>query len=172
MNLNNFESYIDKKILARGYDYFENDCVSSIEEIDDNYKAEVEGTDLYTVEVELDDKANIIDTQCDYPYDMGEYCKHQVAVFLTLRDMKNNFPGENSHFPQNSTDSEAVLTLFLQYIEQTAARADNRKDYQGVCAIIRNLKKAGGNEQALEIKQKLFNKYANRPAFRDELSRV
>jgi uncharacterized Zn finger protein len=91
MNLNNFESYIDKKILARGFDYYENDNVSSLEEVDENvYEAEVEGTDLYTVEVELDDKANIIDTQCDCPYDMGEYCKHQVAVFLALRDMKNN----------------------------------------------------------------------------------
>jgi hypothetical protein len=67
---------------------------------------------------------------------------------------------------------EEVYTLFLQYIEQTAARAGNRKDYQTVCGIIRNLKKAGGQEQAVEIKQKLFNKYANKPAFRDELSRV
>ena len=67
---------------------------------------------------------------------------------------------------------EEVYMLFLQYIEQTTARAGNRKDYQGVCAIIRNLKKAGGKEQALEIKQKLFNKYANRPAFRDELTRI
>jgi len=91
MNLFNFESYIDKKILARGFDYYENDCISSLEEVDENvYEAEVEGTDLYIVEVELDDKANIIDTQCDCPYDMGEYCKHQVAVFLALRDMKNN----------------------------------------------------------------------------------
>ncbi|AEG61727.1 hypothetical protein V6C32_01230 [Desulforamulus ruminis] len=67
---------------------------------------------------------------------------------------------------------EEVYTLFLQHIEQTAASAGNRKDYKGVCAIIRNLKKAGGQEQASEIKQKLFNKYVNRPAFRDELSRV
>jgi len=67
---------------------------------------------------------------------------------------------------------EEVYMLFLQYIEQSAERSSNRKDYQGVCAIIRNLKKAGGKESALEIKQKLFNKYANRPAFRDELSRV
>ena len=110
MNLDNFESYIDKKILARGYDYYENDYVTSVEETGDNvYEAKVEGTELYTVEVELDDKANIVDTQCDCPYDMGEYCKHQVAVFLTLRDMKNNIPVGNSHFPQNSTDSEAVL---------------------------------------------------------------
>lgn len=90
MNLNNFESSIDKKILARGLDYYENDYVSSVEEVEDNvYEAEVEGTDLYIVEVELDDQANIINTQCDCPYDMGEYCKHQVAVFLALRDIKN-----------------------------------------------------------------------------------
>lgn len=66
---------------------------------------------------------------------------------------------------------DEVYTLFLQHIEQTAARAGSRKDYQRVCAIIRNLKKAGGQKQVSEIKQKLFNKYANRPAFRDELSK-
>jgi uncharacterized Zn finger protein len=100
MNLNNFENHIDKKIFARGYDYYENDYVTSVEKIDDNeYEAEVEGTELYTVEVELDDKSNIIDTQCDCPYDMGEYCKHQVAVFLALRDMKNNIPSSNNHIP-------------------------------------------------------------------------
>ena len=110
MNLNNFENHIDKKIFARGYDYYENDYVTSVEKIDDNeYEAEVEGTELYTVEVELDDKSNIIDTQCDCPYDMGEYCKHQVAVFLALRDMKNNIPSSNNHIPKNSMDSEVAL---------------------------------------------------------------
>ncbi|MEW9124722.1 MAG: hypothetical protein AB2421_18570 [Thermotaleaceae bacterium] len=67
---------------------------------------------------------------------------------------------------------EEVYDLFLKHIEQKASRAGNRRDYQGVCASIRNLKKAGGKDQALEIKQKLFVKYANRPALRDELTRV
>ena len=67
---------------------------------------------------------------------------------------------------------EEVYIVYGEHIERTAAYAGNRKDYQRVCAIIRNLKKAGGKEQALEIKQKLFKEYANRPAFRDELSRV
>ncbi len=110
MNLNNFENYIDKKILARGYGYYENDRVFSIEEIGKNeYEAEVEGTDLYLVEVELDEENNIIDTQCDCPYDMGEYCKHQVAVFLALRDMKNDLPCRNSRFSPNRSDSGTVL---------------------------------------------------------------
>jgi hypothetical protein len=98
VNLNNFESYSDKKILARGSDYYENDHVISVEETEDNvFEAEVEGTELYIVEVELDDKANIVDSQCDCPYDMGEYCKHQVAVFFALRKRKN------------STDQAAIL---------------------------------------------------------------
>jgi len=29
MNLHNFENYIEKKILARGYDYYENNYVTS-----------------------------------------------------------------------------------------------------------------------------------------------
>ena len=100
MNLNNFESYIDKKILARGLDYYENDYISSIEEVDENvYEAEVEGTDLYLVDVELDDQGNIIKTKCDCPYDFGEYCKHQVAVFLALRNIVNKTPAELPHKP-------------------------------------------------------------------------
>ncbi|OAB35913.1 hypothetical protein [Paenibacillus glacialis] len=62
--------------------------------------------------------------------------------------------------------------VFRQYIEQAAAHAGNRKDYQRVCAIIRNMEKSGWKERVLEIKQKLFSVYANRPVFRDELSKV
>jgi hypothetical protein len=102
MNLHNFESCLDKKIVARGYDYYENDCVTSVEETEKNvYVAEVEGSELYTVEVELDDQADIVDSQCDCPYDWGEYCKHQTAVFFALRDIKNNTGS-------NNTDAEAV----------------------------------------------------------------
>jgi len=65
-----------------------------------------------------------------------------------------------------------VYALFLQHIEQTAARSSDRKAYQRVCAIIRNLKKAGGKEQAAQVKQRLLMKYPNKPAFKDELSKV
>ena len=110
MNLNDFESYVDKKILARGYDYYENDYVTSIEETGSNvFEAEVEGTETYTVEAEIDGKANIIDTQCDCPYDMGKYCKHQVAVFLALRDMKNNLSGGINHMPKKCQSPESVI---------------------------------------------------------------
>lgn len=108
MNLNNFEYYIDPKILTRGSDYFENYCVNTIKESSKNlYEMEVEGTELYLVEVELDDEKDIINTQCDCPYDMGEYCKHQVAAFLALRDMKTMDGHKENDVLKTKRNSEA-----------------------------------------------------------------
>lgn len=45
------------------------------------------GTDDYTVEVEINGDNNIAHSSCDCPYDMGPYCKHEVAVFYALRQM-------------------------------------------------------------------------------------
>jgi hypothetical protein len=96
MNLNDVESHIHRKIYIRGYDYFENNCVVSIEETSDNiYEAEVMGTELYLVDVELDGQGNVIAARCDCPYDMGEYCKHQVAVFLALKEREEDHPQED-----------------------------------------------------------------------------
>ena len=98
MNLNNFESHIDPVIFERGYGYYETGAVTSIKETDNNvWEAEVEGSDAYTVDVELDALGDIIYTVCDCPYDMGEYCKHQVAVFLTLCDLMNKKAGQEYH---------------------------------------------------------------------------
>lgn len=90
MNLLNFERHIDKKIVDRGYDYYENHYVTLVEKTGKNvYEAEVAGSELYTVEVELSDQGAIVDSRCDCPYDWGEYCKHQTAVFFALRNIKN-----------------------------------------------------------------------------------
>ena len=91
MNLNDFADYIDETIYLRGYDYYENDYVTSVKETASNlFAAEVEGTETYSVEVKLDESLNIVETSCDCPYDWGEHCKHQVAVFLALRHIKIN----------------------------------------------------------------------------------
>jgi hypothetical protein len=106
--------------------------------------------DVYTsILIEEEEKQKLLDYVKGRPASVEYYYKYLIAEF-----------------------KEEVYALFLQYIEQVAARAGSRRDYQGICAIIRNLKKAGGKEQALAIKQMLFSKYANRPAFRDELLRV
>lgn len=67
---------------------------------------------------------------------------------------------------------DEVYGLFINLIEEAAARASKRSHYRGVCDHIRTLQKAGGYEEALKIKQRLFNMYSKRPAFKDELSKI
>lgn len=95
MNLKNFESIFDKKILQRGRDYYCNGAVLSLEQISDNeYTAEVDGSMIYDVFIEIDGNGDVTDIRCDCPYDMGEYCKHEAAVLFALRDRTktNNKP--------------------------------------------------------------------------------
>lgn len=88
MHLRNFDQYIDAVILARGKLYEAEGHIATLEEVDDRvYEAEVEGSELYEVCVELDEDGGIIEMECDCPYDLGPACKHQVAVLFRLRDM-------------------------------------------------------------------------------------
>ena len=87
MNLKNFEEYFDTKILKRGHNYYRDGAVLSIEKVTDNeYTADVEGSEIYEVMVEMDKGGEIYDINCDCPYDMGDYCKHEAAVLYALRD--------------------------------------------------------------------------------------
>jgi len=106
MNLRDFERYIDPVILERGCGYYEMGAVVSIKQTEDHiWEAEVEGSDIYIVFVELNDREDIIYTVCDCPYDRGEYCKHQAAVFLTLRDLIIKNPDKNGCKPINDISS-------------------------------------------------------------------
>ncbi|GAB4185307.1 MAG: hypothetical protein Fur004_03170 [Thermoflexibacter sp.] len=84
LTLDNFEETVDRKILNRGRQYFLSQYVVHLEEIADNHwQAEVEGTEVYTVDVHLKGR-EITKYSCNCPYD-GLTCKHVVSVFLALR---------------------------------------------------------------------------------------
>ncbi|WP_238540381.1 SWIM zinc finger family protein [Paenibacillus mucilaginosus] len=88
MKLADFEHSVDGKIVSRGREYYEDDCVMSLRETETNrYTAEVEGSEEYEVEIELNDGGTVVDWDCTCPYDLGPVCKHQVAVLYELRDM-------------------------------------------------------------------------------------
>lgn len=89
MTLQDFENQIDSKILKRGKEYFNNDCIEFLEETKKGYwTANVSGTDKYTVEIQLDSKENIKKCFCDCPYDYGDICKHIVAVLYAISEDK------------------------------------------------------------------------------------
>jgi uncharacterized Zn finger protein len=86
LSLNNFKKEIASHILQRGRDYYDEGCVVSLEEIGDgHWMAEVEGTELYIVEVEQSGDGEIYHT-CTCPYDWGPTCKHVAAVLYAIED--------------------------------------------------------------------------------------
>lgn len=86
MHILTFEKNISSIIVTRGYDYYMDDRVSSIEEIDESlFAATVEGHDDYHVVIALKDDGAISSHHCSCPFE-GAVCKHQVAVLYELRD--------------------------------------------------------------------------------------
>jgi len=87
MDLNDFEEHIDEVILDRGLSYYEDGNVISLEhDGDGTWKAVVEGTCDYNVKITVKADGKISRTECDCPYDMGRYCKHEAAVLYAIRD--------------------------------------------------------------------------------------
>jgi uncharacterized Zn finger protein len=84
MNLKNFQNQISPTILQRGKAYFDDGAVGMPEEEEDGlWSAEVEGSEVYLVEVELTGHHEIESYYCDCPHD-ADICKHIVAVFYAL----------------------------------------------------------------------------------------
>lgn len=85
MNLQNFEQFVEPKIVERGFDYYQNENVRKVEKVSENeFSAVVFGSQIYTVYVKLNGN-EILEYECDCPYDWGDICKHAVAVFYKLR---------------------------------------------------------------------------------------
>lgn len=87
MHIDNFEQHIDATIVDRGLEYFEEELVEEVEQVDKGeFSASVRGNDDYEVYVRLDDEGNIIEKDCTCPFDWGDTCKHEVALLFFIRD--------------------------------------------------------------------------------------
>lgn len=83
--LNNFESQVPEKILSRGFDYFNDEAVNDLAETEKGvWQAVVSGSGDYDVSVELQDN-EVLEWDCNCPYDDGPICKHVVAVLYAIR---------------------------------------------------------------------------------------
>lgn len=109
MNLSNFEEFLDDAVQARGWQYFVEGNVLSITKQGSHFIAKVEGSALYTVRVTLDEEGNIMATDCDCPYDFGDYCKHQAAVLYSLREQTGDFAHELAE--SDSTQNQLLAIL-------------------------------------------------------------
>ncbi len=73
--------------LSRGEDYYHAGAVGPLIRRGPQIEAEVEGSSYLPYEVRLEfDAGGLTSTYCSCPYDWGGWCKHIVAVLLTLAE--------------------------------------------------------------------------------------
>lgn len=90
MTLDNFCDFVPSRIWWRGEEYYSSGAIISIEEsLSGEWRAVVEGTYDYNVRI-VTDGDEILEWECDCPYDGGDICKHVVAVVMAISNIKTD----------------------------------------------------------------------------------
>jgi len=78
----NLKALVPRKIFERGSAYYyEDNAVGRIRRTGDTFKAKVEGTETYRVELTIR-AGKPPKIYCDCPYNYGDVCKHGIALGL------------------------------------------------------------------------------------------
>lgn len=102
----NFEKLFDEKILKRGYNYYLEDAVHDVTRNGNHYEGLVYGTEIYEVQIEIDDNGNVEDMNCDCPYAEENNCKHMVALLYYL---ENDGKVESKKAIRNTDNYDKIL---------------------------------------------------------------
>lgn len=83
--IKNFRKFIRPIVLTRAQEYLDNGKIGKITQpVPGHYRAKVQGTHNYDVEIELDGSGNITQAECTCPYGYGGLCKHIAAVLMAM----------------------------------------------------------------------------------------
>ncbi len=110
--MNGWKDLFRQHILERGLKYFENGAVAKVEKSETGYRAIVEGSDTYQVEIEVDHD-RVYDMFCDCPYaESGNYCKHMAAVLYKIEDEEGESSSSNwqGQLLENWQELETVVS--------------------------------------------------------------
>ena len=101
-----FEELFDEKILKRGYNYYLEGSVHDVTRNGNRYEGLVYGTEIYEVQIEIDDNGNVEDMDCDCPYAEENNCKHMVALLYYL---ENDGKIESKKAIRNTDNYDKIL---------------------------------------------------------------
>ncbi len=160
------EALVPPKIFERGSAYYyEDNAVGRISRTGDTFKAKVEGTETYRVELSIR-VGKPPKIYCDCPYDYGDVCKHGIALGLAVLDW---FGGEhNSTEAAPSDTSPAGLTekdRRVRLLSAAWARTTDRERLEFLRQLLVQKPKALRRFlAAFEFDEVLLLKAATRPA--------
>lgn len=78
MKIDDFEYYVDSKILERGWEIFKRGCVNHTDSCGANWYFDVKGTKFYHIVICLQKNGNINFESCSCPYAERYLCKHTI----------------------------------------------------------------------------------------------
>ncbi|VVB64119.1 Uncharacterised protein [uncultured archaeon] len=92
--------------FERGKRYLDEGRVNILEASPTGVTAEVQGSETYNVKIDL---KKGISAECNCPYDLEGYCKHIVAVLLSMLDNKEEIEIKMARSRQDHEAAEALL---------------------------------------------------------------
>ncbi len=105
------KALVPRKIFERGSAYYcEDDAVGRIRRSGDTFKAKVQGTETYRVELIIR-PGKLPKIYCDCPYDYGDVCKHGIALGLAVLDLLSDEEGGEFPAPAPLTAKERLPRL-------------------------------------------------------------
>lgn len=149
-----------KKILKRGYSYYLEDSVHDVTKNGNSYEGLVYGTEIYEVQVKIDENGNVEDMDCDCPYAEENNCKHMAAILYYLENDEqikskkiirntDSFDKIVDRISENEIKEFILAKLyessdfqnefrshFVQYFEKTPKRVYERRILQSVYQAI------------------------------------
>jgi len=162
MNINNFELYMDETILERGRNYRNSGNILSLEYDGEEWTADVQGSDDYSVIVVLSEDNEILYSECDCPYDWSKHCKHKAAVFYAIRNKIK--AGGISVAPVKTNRLKSVIRnlnrqQLMSIILNYASKADNMGDELIQCYAVKEI--ATKTISAFERRRRIENRVKN-----------
>lgn len=123
-----WETYFQKRILDRGYDYYLDGCVEDLRITPNRIKAVVYGTHPYHVEIKLNGN-RIIGMSCDCPYAQDEHnCKHMAAVLYDWERNATHPVIDNSKLVKEASE-EDVRSFLIQVLDDNPDLVETFKQY-------------------------------------------
>ena len=131
-----WETYFQKRILDRGYDYYFDERVEDLRINSNRVKAVVQGTDFYHVEIKLNGN-KIIGMSCDCPYALdGHNCKHMAAVLYEWQ-LRMTHPEIDSSQLVEDASEENVRSFLIKLLYDNPNLVESFKHYtQNVMVMI------------------------------------
>lgn len=126
MEVKNIEDYFSVQILRRGYDYYKNGKVKSINKSDNKYSATVKGTEEYEVKMLIEN--GIINEEsltCTCPYAEEDNCKHMAAVLYCLK--KDKIPVKENNIKITAEEITNFSKFKIAYQKEFYKLFHNRK---------------------------------------------